>query len=236
MASSDPDSKWRERARRALEKYFARRSAPRLILSLILILTGLASLIVSLELLRAGLMAMWVRYPIAVLAGYGSFIGLLRLWLKFERGRFDPRAEEFESAIAPTPSPAATSNWKERLPRRRWYDWLDFPDVFDLDEGCLIALLLGVVVALIGLAVFAILSAQAFIAEVFLDAFIVSVLYRRLRIAAREHWLGTAVRRTWILALLTAALLSLAGWCLEKAAPGSHSIGPALDRLVHDPW
>jgi hypothetical protein len=160
MASSDPDSKWRERARRALEKYFARRSAPRLILSLILILTGLASLIVSLELLRAGLMAMWVRYPIAVLAGYGSFIGLLRLWLKFERGRFDPRAEEFESAIAPTPSPAATSNWKERLPRRRWYDWLDFPDVFDLDEGCLIALLLGVVVALIGLAVFAILSAR----------------------------------------------------------------------------
>jgi hypothetical protein len=231
--SSAPDSKWRERAGRALEKYFAQRSAPRLILSLILVLTGLASLVVSLELLRAGLVAMWVRYPLAVLAGYGVFIGLLRLWIEFERKRFDPQTGEIDNLVTSIPLQIPESDWKERLPRNRWYDWLDLPGGFDLDEGCLIAVLLGVVVTLMGLAVFAVLSAQAFIAEVFLDAFIVSALYRRLRIAAQEHWLGTAVRKTWMLALMTAALLSLAGWCLEIAAPGSHSIGPASEQLLH---
>lgn len=231
--SHEPDLKWRERARRALEQYFEKRSSPRLILSLVLVLTGLASLVVSLELLRAGLVEMWVRYPIAVLAGYGVFIGLLRLWLEFERSRFNPRADEVENAVAPPPLRLSESAWEERRSRTRWYDYLDFPDVFDLDEGCAVMFLLGILVALIGLAVFAVLSAQAFLAEVFLDAFIVSVFYRRLRIAAREHWLGTAVRKTWVLALITAALLSMAGWALERAAPGSHSIGPALEKILN---
>lgn len=98
--------------------------------------------------------------------------------------------------MAPTPLRSSESAWEERRPRTRWYDYLDFPDVFDLDEGCAVVFLLSILVALIGLAVFAVLSAQAFLAEVFLDAFIVSVLDRRLRIAEREHWLGTPVRKT----------------------------------------
>jgi hypothetical protein len=59
------------------------------------------------------------------------------------------------------------------------------------------------------------------------------VLYRRLRIAAEEHWLGTAIRKTWISALIIAVLLAIAGMCLESLAPGARSIGPAIHRILH---
>ena len=65
----------------------------------------------------------------------------------------------------------------------------------------------------------------------FLDAFLVSVLYRRLKIAAREHWLGTAIRKTWLLVFIAAALLSVGGFALELLAPNTHSIGKAIHYL-----
>ena len=79
---------------------------------------------------------------------------------------------------------------------------------------------------------YAVMAAPGLLAEVFIDAFIVSALYRHLRIATEGNWLGTAVRKTWLLAFATAALLCLAGWCLEMLAPGAHSIGPAIEKLL----
>ncbi len=230
MNQPPPDEKWRTRARRALERYFAKRSAPRLILSVLLLLTGTAGLLISFLLLRGGVEAMWLRYPIAVLAGYGVFLLLLRSWVAFEKARFNPPAGEIEADFS---KGGAEDSWADRPRARSWIDslnWLDFSDGFDL-EGCIPALLIGIVLALSGLFLFAIFSASALIAEVFLDAFIMTVLYRNLRVAAREHWLGTAVRKTWWAALITAVLLGLAGWCLEALAPGAHSIGPAFQRV-----
>ncbi len=68
-------------------------------------------------------------------------------------------------------------------------------------------------------------------AEVCLDAFVVGMLYRHLKIAAMEHWLGIAVKRTWISALLTAGGLGLAGYFLGLLAPDTHSLGPALKAI-----
>ena len=54
---------------------------------------------------------------------------------------------------------------------------------------------------------------------------------RRLRVAQKEYWLGTAVRRTWDAALLTALFLALGGWTLEQLAPGARSIRKAIEQL-----
>ncbi|MBA2433813.1 MAG: hypothetical protein M3480_02755 [Verrucomicrobiota bacterium] len=225
------DEKWRTRTRRALERYLDRRSAPRLILSVLLILTGTAGLLISVLLLHAGLEAMSIRYPIAVLTGYGVFLLLLRFWVEFERARFNPESGEIDADLEMTEP--NESSWANRPRSGSWLDsldWLDFSDGFDL-EGCIPALLIGIFLALVGLFFFAIFSAFALIAEVFLDAFIITVLYRHLRVAAQEHWLGTAVRKTWWPALLTAALLGVAGWGLQALAPSAHSIGPALEQI-----
>lgn len=224
-------NEWPTHARATLRRYFQKRSAPRTIVSLLLILTGFFALLVSYASLRFGLTQMWIRYPVALLAGYAFFLGLLRLWVELERSRFNPDAAEIKSFVLEERRSAKKS--PREYDRGSPWDSLHVPDAFDLDEGCLPALLGFVVLVLIVILAMAIAAMPALLAEVFLDVFIVSVFYRRLRLAAQEHWLGTALRKTWWLALIAAAFLSLAGWGLEIAAPGCHSIGPAIDKLLH---
>lgn len=222
---------WPAHARGTLRQYFQKRSAPRTIVSLLLILTGFFAFLVSYASLRFGLTQMWIRYPVALLAGYAFFLGLLRLWVQLERSRFNPKAAEIKAFVLEERRSAKTSPGEYNR-RPSWLDYLDVPNVLDLDEGCLPALLVLVVIGLISILAMAVAAMPALLAEVFLDVFIVSVFYRRLRVPAQEHWLGTALRKTWWLALITAALFSLAGWGLETAAPGSRSIGPAIEKIL----
>src|ERR1051325_9223462 len=70
-----------ERVRRLL----LRRARPRVLMSLILAATGAAGFLVSFALLHMGVARMWLRYPLAVLAAYGVFLLLLRIWLHLQR-------------------------------------------------------------------------------------------------------------------------------------------------------
>lgn len=225
---------WRSRVKAALNAYFERRSYPRTVLTLIILLTGVIGFLLSFGMLRGGMHHMWLRYPIAVLLSYGVLLGLIRLWVEFERSRFDPEDTDIQAA--------AREADEERLhhhepSRGSWLDYLDFPDLgLDLDEGCLPAILLGVVLVLVITLCVTIAGAPVLIAEVFLDAFLVTVLYRRLRIAQKEHWLGTAIRKTWAPALITALALSLGGWVLEQLAPGTRSIGKAVEQIRSSHW
>ena len=225
-------SEWPAHARATLRRYFQKRSAPRTIVSLLLIFTGFFAFLVSYVSLHFGLTQMWIRYPVALLAGYAFFLGLLRLWVELERSRFNPDAAEIKAfALEERASPKTPPQIHER--RSSWLDCLDVPNVLDFDDGCLPVLLALLVIGLVALLAVAIAAMPALLAEVFVDVFIVSVFYRRLAKAAQEHWLGTALRKTWWLALIAAAILSLAGWGLETAAPGCHSIGPAIEKLWH---
>ena len=133
---------------------------------------------------------MWIRYPVSVFAAYGVFLGLIRLWVQFEKSRFDPAANEIEVAPERMTSSSVESSWKSGHGHRSWLDWLDPVDLFNADEGCVVLILLAaIVVGLVAVLVFVVTSAPALLAEVFIDAFVLSVLYRRLRIAAKEHWL-----------------------------------------------
>ena len=223
--------KWRTRAKRALETYFQKRRFLRFTISGLLIVAGLFGFLVSVVLLRYNVDQMWVRYPISVLAAYGFFLGLIRIWVEVEKARFDPNVAEIQETLSAATKPE--KKWEYSRRKDSWWDWLDIPDFgLDFDDGCLVGILLGVLIGLIALVCFVILSAPGLLVEVFLDAFLVSALYRRFRIAAKEHWLGTAVRKTWMSAVATAALLGLAGWCLQELAPGTRSIGPAVEQIL----
>lgn len=202
-------------------------------LGVLLLITGLIGFFVSYALLRAGVEHMWVRYPIAVFAGYAALLGLIRVWVEFERRRFDPSDADLQQAVAPTEH---ATRWRD-VGDGSWLDWLNLPDgdYLDFDDGCLPLILGGVVLTLVVVLITTIAAAPALIAEVFLDAFLVAVLYRRLRIAQREHWLGTALRKTWLAALVTAAALAIGGWALEEMAPGARSIGKAIQQLRGTP-
>ena len=81
------DSYRRKRKIESLKRRLQRKSYPRLHASIILLLTGLAGFLVSFVLLRAGVTAMWLRYPVAILVAYGVFLILLRVWLSLSRPR-----------------------------------------------------------------------------------------------------------------------------------------------------
>lgn len=232
----DPHPKWRLRARAALEAYFRKRSFPRFILGLLVIIAGLAGFLISHVLLHHGVGAMALRYPLAVGCGYLVFLGLLRLWVEIERSRCDPRQLDLSSA-PPADDRGHPPSWTFPNQRSSWLDWLDVSDLFVPEEGCLIgcalALVLGAIFGAASFLVTFITAAPELLAEVFLDAFVVTMLYRHLKSAAKEHWLGTAVKRTWISALLTAATLGITGACLDSLAPHSHSIGPAVKEILH---
>lgn len=223
---SDPEIH-RGRAVRGLANFLRRRSYPRIALGLVLILTALAGFGISFVLLKAGVGEMWIRYPVAVVGAYGIFLVLMRLWVEIESQQINPEDPELIEALekgAPEPVKSrGDGNWLDGL------DLVNF-DFFDA-EGCLPAVLIGIVVALIGLVVFALFGAPVLLAEVLIDMLLAGLLYRRLKHAAQEHWLGACIRKTWFFVLCTAFLLFVAGLCLSVAAPGTRTIGPALEQI-----
>jgi hypothetical protein len=231
----EPDLKWRLRARFALENYFRNRSFPRLTLGLIVTVAGVTSFFISYFLLHHGLVQMWLRYPLAVTGGYLVFLGLLRLWVEIERVRYDPTQVVISADSPEEKKPLTQLDEWSRKDSESWFDSLDILDIPDVDDGCLVGCLITFLIGLIAGAASILFSfvmaAPVILAEVFLDAVVVTMLYRHLKTASKEHWLGTAVKRTWISALLIAGALSLLGLCLDGLAPSSDSIGAALKEI-----
>ena len=231
----DSHPNWRLRARAALETYFRKRSHPRFTLGLLVMIAGIAGFLISHVLLHLGFEDMWLRYPVAVVGGYVTFLVQLRIWVEIERAGYDPSQVTITTETPQEKKSAPRLDGAFPGDRNSWLDWLDVPGAFDFDEGCLIGCLFALIagaLAGVGSLLFSfIMAGPELLAEVFLDAVVVTMLYRHLKTAAREHWLGTAVKRTWRSALLLAAALGLIGGCLALLAPNSHAIGPALKEV-----
>jgi hypothetical protein len=93
---------------------------------------------------------MWLRYPVAVVSGYAIFSRLAARLGRDGRKRFNPSTADVESAFEERRS---TYSYLSRARPPRGSTGLIFPTV-DFAEGCLVALLIGVLFALIGVLVF----------------------------------------------------------------------------------
>lgn len=223
----------RRRVLRGLRVYFANQRWPRLIMSAILLLTGLCGFLGSYVMLDAGLERMWLRYPLAVLFAWVVFVGLMRLWAETERRLF-VRIEQFERLCRgedPGEARALPQVTTEAL-----CDWVDFAGNFCPDEegGCLLWILLVVLgplllASIIGLCGI-LLGAPALIAEVFLDACLVAALYRRVRKVDRRWWISGLFQRTYVPVLWTVLTLALAGATMQVLAPNAKSIGGVVKQ------
>jgi len=210
-----------------LKGYLARRRSPRIILSAILFLTGVAGFSASVILLKTGLVAMWLRYPLAVLFGWGVFLLLVSLWAKREREEI--RVEEELANLGPKDecfdAESTVGVFDGVKPRLRWLDWLDIPDV----EGCLVVLvvmalmiaLAGAIAAIVGL----IMQAEVVLAEALLDALLISALSKRLHKLRPQWWLEGTMRQTIAPMLCAIVLLMAGGYLLQDYAPEASSIG-----------
>ena len=234
---STADETERRRLLGRLRAYFARRRSPRATLTILLLVTGGAGFVASLILLKCGLGQMWLRYPLAVLAAWGVFLALVRAWAERERANFrlDEQLSEThppESASSDALSAPAKSVMDKPRPKRawNWWDWLDLGDLISVDaEGCLVVVALGLLVAALAGAVVAVIGligeAEVLLAEVFLDAVLVSALYQRLSRLKPRWWLAGALRQTVWPVLFTTVFLMVGGIFLQQAVPGAKSLG-----------
>jgi hypothetical protein len=223
---TEPNQRWRERAVAALRRYYEHERFPRLIVMVLLLVTGGVGFLTSAGMLRLGVHEMWIRYPVAVLAAYIAFVALIRLWAEGERNRTDTH-RALETADATDADRHPSSEWSG-------WEWLDAVDFCpsDLDGGCLPVLVLGALLALVIVLFAVICAAPGLLAEVFLDVALVAALYKRLSHIERRHWLATAIRRTWMPALSAAVVLALAGALMQGLIPEARSIGQVWEKLA----
>ena len=232
-----------ERLRRRLTRH----GAPRLQLLLIVGLAGSVAFLVSAVGLYAGLISMTVRYPLAAVCGYLTFLVLIRAWIAWQRGKWDPDVEidpELLDAVLPQGESSedfelsqggrsggggASDQWTAGSvdSGSRTAGGGSHVDV-DLDDLWPVAL--AVVCAIGGLAAifYVVYSAPVLLAEVALDGAVVTTLYRRMRRADTAHWAATTLRRTWISAMVLVVSAAIAGFAFERIAPEARSIGGVI--------
>jgi hypothetical protein len=79
---------------------------------------------------------------------------------------------------------------------------------------------------------YVIYAAPLLLAEVALDAALVSTAYRKLRREEAGHWAGAVLRRTWLPAVVLVASLVAAGYALQRIVPEAQSIGGVVRALA----
>jgi hypothetical protein len=102
----------------------------------------------------------------------------------------------------------------------------------DLDDG--IYIVIAILAALGGIVCvfYVIYIAPLLLAEVALDAALVSAAYRRLRKEDVGHWTGAVFRRTWIAAAILVIFMFVTGFAAQRFAPEARSIGGVVRALV----
>lgn len=255
IPSSITMHKARDRRIEIMRRRLLLKSSPRIQVSLILSLTALAGFLTSFCLLHSGVHAMWARYPLAILIAYGVFLGLLRVWLGWQRSRrrldvdlpvpdFIPSGSSdvegfqlggggnFSGGGAGGNWGASVSSFSAEAPSAGPAP--DASGLFDIDlEG--FWLIVIAIVALAGglIATFYIIYiAPVLLAEILVDGALVAGLYKRVKGIERRHWLRTAVRRTLLPALLVALFLATAGYALHRAVPDAHTMGDVWHHVM----
>ncbi|MGC3984355.1 MAG: hypothetical protein QM777_06260 [Pseudorhodoferax sp.] len=235
----------RARAIRQMTERLSRDAFPRLQMALIVALTGGFGLLASFVLLRLGVDAMALRYPLALCCAYGFFLFLVWLWLRTNAADY-----------ADLPGlPDALPRLPERAPGLRSGAGGDFggggasasfDDAVAADtsptgalgnaasataEGEELAIPLVAIALAVGLALaslYVVYIAPVLFAEVLVDGALSYALFRHLRGQDPAHWLSSTVRRTVLPFAATAVFVALVGAGMAAYAPGAQSIGQVM--------
>jgi hypothetical protein len=251
MSSGDRRAHYVER----LKQRLTQRGNPYTEMFLILSLTGLAGFLASVWLRWMGLAHyMGLRYLLSVMVAYAVFLALLGIWLAINR----PRRRAAELPAAPAIDGNDVANAADALlyagpdllpgPGGMLPD-IDAPvsdgpsvggslkglgsigDVKD-GEGLLLLVVLLIVVALLAAlfaSVWILFEAPVLLAELLVDGALIAGLAKRLRRRDDEHhWAVTALRRTYVPFLITAAAFAFVGFSLQYFVPEATTMLEAL--------
>ena len=201
---------------------------PRFVILLILVVAGLTAFGFSALALNAGVDDMAVRYFVATMVGYAVFLLLIRVWIALRRSKADiadvPDISHLPSdgevfGGGRSGGAGATESWGQAAESVTGIDAPDADEAWPLVLAAVV--LLGGVLAML----YVVYLAPVLLAEVALDAALVTGIYRKLRKKDAGHWLGSAVRHTWLPATIAGVCIAFAGLVLQWAQPTARSIG-----------
>jgi hypothetical protein len=237
-----------------------RKSHPRLHASLILLLTGLAGFLASFVLLRLGIDAMWLRYPVAILFAYGVFLILLRVWLSLSRPRdfgldIVDTTVEVVSEVSADPGFGGGADFAGAGAGGVWQESVSsvtstrsvstiastnssgsggsiFNFDIDLDDAWIIIPVVLLLAAGVIAALYVVYIAPALLAEILLDGVLMAGLYKRVKSIEHQHWLRSAFRQTVVPAIVVVVFFTVAGLAMQMAAPDARSIGEFWEHVT----
>lgn len=218
---------------------------PRLTVLAFVGLSGAAAVGVSAGLFRLGLEQLGYRYAVATIAGYAVFLLLIRIWIAFLRPKHSPDSLDYVPDLpmrdatvgdgsvgfsgGSSGGGGASGGWGS--PADGGGPHIPLPDV-DADEAWpVVAAVMVAAVVLLGAVVatlYVVYYAPVLLAEIALDAALVTGIYRRLRRQDARHWLGSAIRHTWRPALVILVSLFVLGTVLQWTNPSMRTIGDVL--------
>ena len=220
----------RDRLIERLREHLEQRSYPRLEAFVIVSLAGMCAFLVSFALLTAGITSMPVRYALSGLSGYLAFLALLGVYIAWKRQLegidLAPDALDLATHTRLPSGAEGSDSWvaSKGNDGGSWFDGFD-------ELGWIVLVLVAAVAGLVAVGSI-VWSAPALLAEVLVDAFIVSRVSRHLADSDRRDWTMSAIRRTWMPASVLIVAVVVGGWALQQAAPDAASIGPALRALT----
>jgi len=222
-----------------------REGFPRIQMSILVSLTGLAGFGASAAMLAAGVDAMALRYLLAMGVAYIVFLSLLWIWLRTSASDYldaipdvsgfdgsGGSATDFAGGGGSFDGGGASANVDFGAQDEGLGAIADKPldAIGQADEGAIPLALLLLVLGIALSSLFVVWSAPMLFAEILVDALLAAGLYRRLRLLDARHWMTSAVKRTLIPFVLTTLVVSGAGWAMQAHAPGARSLGEVIAR------
>lgn len=221
----------RERAIGRLRRLLQRKSAARVQMAIIVIVTGIAGILTSGLLLYFGLSLMWLRYGLAVGVAYLVFLFSVWIWLLFHRSRAKSRdvvegfcdaTDLLDLASIDLPGGAGGGSGEAAV---------DAAGALDLDDLLLVVALVVIAAAAVVASVYVIFIAPSLFAEVLLDGALSVGLYRRLKAVGQPSWVRSVIRKTWLPFFTVIVTFIVAGLVMQVMLPGVDSIGDVLRHL-----
>jgi hypothetical protein len=218
------DEYWRiEAYRERLKHSLAARFLLRYHVSLILAASITSAVSTDLALLGAGVRAMIVRYPLAIVAGYAAFYAGIAAWLRYSgiREYLDrTRAEELIGDDVKVPP------WRESS-----VDPGDILGAAAAPEGCL--WIAGFVALFFIFGGYALVAAPTLFADVVLELFIAAGLLRGVRRAEGGGWMRGAWANSWPTLAASLFVALLLGAMALNTSPRSSTLQELWQAIRH---
>lgn len=236
----------------ALRERIALRHSPRLHCLLILTACFGVGLLATFLLLRAGVSSMWVRYALALVAGYLTFLLGVRIWLHYagfhrfrateEGGSYDgldliPEptlgsarpAASFLGAGGRSGGAGASASYGDASGTS---SGSSLAEGFDLgDAGVVLLILAALALAVAGSVVWLIYAAPTILAEAAFAALLSAGLVRGTRRLARNGWMASVVGNTWIAFSVVFVLAIAFALAAQHYYPEARTLSDVLRRI-----